>query len=354
MARDTWTSDDGRIVLYCGDSLEIMPTMATESVDCVVTDPPYFEVKDCAWDHQWDNRDAFLKWLGRCVDEWARTMRSNSSLYCFASPQMASRVEIAISDTLHVLNHIIWDKGPSAIHARSDKATLRSYFPRTERIIFAEHYHSDNIAKGEASYVGACDKARGLVFEPLRRYLRDEWARAGLTVKDANKATGCAGMAGHYFGASQWQLPTAAHYEALRQYANAEGGDYLRREYEDLRREYEDLRREYEDLRRPFFVTPQAQYTDVWTFDTAPSGRQNGSPRHPCQKPIDLLTHILTASTRPDAVVFDPFAGSGSTAVTCALAGRRFIGIEIDRHWFEVAVARTQEATQDLFAVVAQ
>jgi len=37
----TWTSDCGRVVLYCADCLDVLPTLAAGSVDAVVTDPPY-------------------------------------------------------------------------------------------------------------------------------------------------------------------------------------------------------------------------------------------------------------------------------------------------------------------------
>ena len=69
----------------------------------------------------------------------------------------------------------------------------------------------------------------------------------------AKSGSRAGGMAGHWFGRSQWELPTAANYQWLRELF---AGDYLRREYEDLRREYEDLRREYEDLRRPSTPPP--------------------------------------------------------------------------------------------------
>jgi len=237
---------------------------------------------------------------------------------------------------LNVLNHIVWAK-PFGRWSAACKEGLRGFFPSSERIIFAEHYGSDNIAKGEAGYGAKCDELRGFIFEPLRAYLRSEWERAGLKPDHANTACGTASMAGrHYFTRSQWCLPTEEHYAALRAYANSNGSDYLRREYEDLRREYEDLRREYEDLRRPFSVTADVPYTDVWTFE--PVRPYKG--KHPCEKPQSMLEHILSASTMPGAVVLDCFAGTGSTGTACKRLGRSFIGIELDAGYFEIARKR--------------
>jgi len=151
-------------------------------------------------------------------------------------------------------------------------------------------------------------------------------------------------MGRHWFSRSQWALPTAENYEWLRSLFNRNGGAFLRREYEGLRREYEGLRREYEALRRPFTVSADVPYTDIWTFPTV--GAYPG--KHPCEKPIELLSHIVNASSRLGAMVLDPVMGGGSTGVAAILAGRRFVGIEKEPRWFERARARCSEALDDL------
>ncbi|RLG66751.1 hypothetical protein DRN93_05815 [archaeon] len=64
---------------------------------------------------------------------------------------------------------------------------------------------------------------------------------------------------------------------------------------------------------------------------------------HPGQKPEALLVSIIETFTIPGAVVLDPFAGSGSTLRACYRTGRRFIGFEIDEHYYNAAVAATVE-----------
>ena len=71
---------------------------------------------------------------------------------------------------------------------------------------------------------------------------------------------------------------------------------------------------------------------------------------HPTQKPIALMEWCL--GFLPDAhTILDPFMGSGTTGVACAKLGRRFIGIEIDPGYFEIACRRIDEAyrQRDLF-----
>ena len=318
--------------VICGDCLQVLPTLPDNSVDLVLTDPPYFKVKGDAWDRQWDKPGQFLLWLDAVVEQLARVLKPNGSLYLFASPQMAARVECQIAVRLNVLNRIRWTKS-QGWHQKAQKEALRSYLSPWEEIIFAEHYGADNIAKGEAGYEAKCDELRGFVFEPLRAYIAGEWARAGLTSRDANTATNSQ-MSGHYLTRVQWTLPTREKYEQLRAYANQHGGEYLRRDYEDLRRDYEDLR-------RPFAVTADVPYTDVWDFPTV----QAYAGKHPCEKPQALLRHIITASSRPGAVVLDAFAGTGSTGMACKALGREFIGVEMSEAY--AATARTRIAATD-------
>jgi site-specific DNA-methyltransferase (adenine-specific) len=334
--------DQGRVRLYCGDCLQVLKTLEANSVDAVVTDPPYFRVKGEAWDRQWDTAEGFIGFIRDLCGRWHRLLRSNGSLYCFASPRMAARVECAIGERFNVLHSLVWNKGDlptGGRHKNACKESLRSFFPASERIIFAEHYGADNIAKGEAGYGAKCDELRGFVFEPLRAYLDGERERAGVTPRQVNEHT-LTQMAGHWFTRVQWALPTAKHYSAIRDLFNAKcngsGPQYLRREYEDLRREYEDLR-------RPFQVTADVPYTDVWAFPTV----QAYQGKHPCEKPLAMMEHIVNASTRADAVVADCFMGSGTTGVACVKTGRRFIGIELDRGYFDIAVKRITKAIDE-------
>lgn len=65
---------------------------------------------------------------------------------------------------------------------------------------------------------------------------------------------------------------------------------------------------------------------------------------HPTEKPIDLLEQFINNSTEKNAVVFDGFMGSGSCGVACINTNRNFIGIELDKGYFEIAEKRINEA----------
>lgn len=61
--------------------------------------------------------------------------------------------------------------------------------------------------------------------------------------------------------------------------------------------------------------------------------------KHPCQMPIEVMKRIICILP-DDVTILDPFMGSGTTGVACKLLNRNFIGIEIDRTYFEIAQKR--------------
>ena len=65
--------------------------------------------------------------------------------------------------------------------------------------------------------------------------------------------------------------------------------------------------------------------------------KYSGNKLHPTQKPLCILTPLIQSFSRPGDLVLDPFCGSGSTLLAAKLQGRRFIGIELDGAYCDVA-----------------
>lgn len=80
--------------------------------------------------------------------------------------------------------------------------------------------------------------------------------------------------------------------------------------------------------------------TDVWFFDRV-SGK---SLVHQNQKPVELIEQIILKSTDENDTILDPFMGSGTTGIACVNNNRNFIGIELDKQYFDIAQNRIKEA----------
>lgn len=66
---------------------------------------------------------------------------------------------------------------------------------------------------------------------------------------------------------------------------------------------------------------------------------------HPCPRPLDQVQHIIRQWVRPNGVTLDCFMGSGTAGVAAIAAGRRFVGIEKDPEYFEIACRRIAAAS---------
>jgi DNA modification methylase len=72
----------------------------------------------------------------------------------------------------------------------------------------------------------------------------------------------------------------------------------------------------------------------------------SGNKLHPTQKPVEALAPLVRSFTLPDELVLDPFAGSGSSCAAALLAGRRYVGIELDAEYFHHASARLERVKE--------
>ena len=315
---------DDFITLYHGDCLESISKIQGE-VDALVTDPPYFKVKDDEWDNQWDKAADFLAWMGGWVDEVKPKLAPHASVWVFASPAMTSSVERLIGDRFKVLNSIRWVK-EAGWHQKIELEAQRRFTTPWEGLIFAEQYHDVYGEQAKALHME--------VFAPMGRYLQSERERAGWTRRGIAAALdGYKNIESAAANVANWELGknliSENDYRAIRAALNNGGGDYLRREWDELRREWDELR-------RPFLISERANNSDVWTFDTV----QGYTGKHPCEKPIGMMEHIIKTSTREGHTILDPFAGSGSTLRAAKNLGRRAIGFEIEERYCEIIAKR--------------
>ena len=320
-----------------GDCFEVMKLIPDKSIDLILCDPPYYKMKEEKWDRQWKTATDFLNWLDAIAEQWQRILKPNGSLYCFASAKMSSQVEMKLAERFNVINRLTWiksdiDVNAGGIHRLINKKTLTSFYPNTESIIFCEHRRENSFAK---IYDAKCDGLRGAIFEPVRSYLEGEREKSGISFKQIATERGCTEVLikQRHFSSCQWKLPSQETYSVMQQMAIG----YFTRTYDDLRREcdaleakYKDLKQQFDGLRRTFSVTSSVPYTDIWTF---PVVKSRG--KHTCQKPVEMLEHIIRTSSRKNDVILDSFAGHGSTAIAAINTDRKYICIEIGKQSFE-------------------
>ncbi len=93
------------------------------------------------------------------------------------------------------------------------------------------------------------------------------------------------------------------------------------------------------DFSSDFIKKPNTQMRSVWAIGT-PKKSEKILGKHPTQKPLDLLERIILASTNEGDLVLDPFMGSATTGVAALKHNRKFVGIEKEKEFVELAEKR--------------
>jgi len=150
-----------------------------------------------------------------------------------------------------------------------------------------------------------------------------------------------------------WDKPiTSAHVDLMRGMSRHQilwGANY----YLDLLRRTKQMFIWNKGIRGMHFNDCEMAWCSQWreasrVFDLSPNGLKKC---HPTQKPLSLMRWCVTRLPSNCNIIADPFMGSGTTGVACAKLGRKFIGIELEPRYFDIACKRIEDAYKqpDLF-----
>ena len=91
-------------------------------------------------------------------------------------------------------------------------------------------------------------------------------------------------------------------------------------------------------------VEPTVERKDFHLQMLAPFGAGRERIDHPCPRPFEQVRYVVECFTLETDTILDPFMGSGTTGAACIQLGRKFIGIEIEPKYFDIACRRIEEA----------
>ena len=343
MTEPRWTSPLTGSTVHEADARTIAATLPDGIASAAILDGPYGMGK-ALWDRV-PRGGSLLDLYRDHLADVGRVCAPSASLYLWNTAEGWGELHPAILAAGWTFRSLItWDKGDGFMAGKCDVGALRTWYDLTEVCGFyqREAWAPNTSAGQEIGYAAGRDDRNW-----VRPWLASEWSAAGLKMRDADRALGTNGMAGHYFQASQWSLPTwdafkrlaehaaehgpvrAVPYLTLERFTGADGlaatYDHLRAEYDHLRAEYDHLRAEYEAARPPF--TAPMGLGNVWRALTVAGPERlrapDGSTLHPCQKPLAFAERMIRASTRPGDVVWVPFGGTLRELVAAEHMARR-------------------------------
>ncbi len=332
-----WTL--GRHRVMCGDSCRLDDVArlceGAEPAALLHADPPYGMGKEAdgvLGDNQYgDKLDAFqVAWF----TIWREFLELNASVYIWGNPADLWRLwwRHFESAAVTLRNELVWDKGSAPGIASHER---RMYSTTTERCLFFM------LGRQAFGNVNKEDYWEG--WEPIRDYLAAEAAKMRWGAKQVQALCGV-GMFAHWFSKSQWIMIPRKHYQTL---AEAADGLAFTRPFSELRAEYDRLLAPGDHLNpkaafyetRSYFDNAHDNMTEVWDFP-----RVVGEERfaHATPKPVKMIERCVKSSAAPDALVLEPFGGTGSTLMACAALGRSCYTMELEPVYCDVIVRRWQ------------
>lgn len=383
-------------VLYEGDCLEVMPTLPENSVDTIITDPPYgleFMGKD------WDKGVPGAHFWQAAM----RVAKPGALLLAFGGTRTWHRLACAIEDAgWEIRDTIMWVYGsgfPKSMNiSKAIDATIRCGGSNTRRLRQTEQETggapytlkgTNNGIMGEervyerkewepttplAQLWNGWGTALKPAWEPIIVAMKPldgtyaqnalTWGVAGLWIDG-----GRVGSEIHTYAGSKTQFKYSGNGQYQPQYSQQYGGETVtatgRWPANFIHDGSDEVLAGMGSAARFFYCAkaskrerdagcegmPETPFVQFQTGNGAsgkPSSISEGRETayrnsHPTVKPLALMRYLCRLTKTPTGgVVLDPFMGSGSTGCAAVLEGRDFIGIEMDAQWVEVAKRRIE------------
>ena len=300
------------INLFNGDCLEVMKGIPDGSVDLVLTDPPYGTMKGAqldGWDDKrtaWDTViDSKLMW-----HEINRVLRVNGCCILFSQDPYTTELVVNGHNNVPFSYRMTWVKDHFANALVAKKAPV-SY--AEDICVFFKKYDC-------------------LGLHPLRDYFKQVMEFIGLSLKQINEQLGHR-RAEHcfYINSTQFGLCTSAVYDELI-------GTYELEQMSGFKL-FDELEQINRAFNRVFNLHDGKKYkSNILEY------KKDYNGYHPTQKPVLLLEDLIKTYSNEGDTVLDFTCGSGSTGVAALNTNRKFIGIELDESYFNIAKERIANA----------
>ena len=316
-----------RIRLYNDDCLNTFKLIEDKTIDLILIDPPY-NISKAEWD-KWATVELYVDFMGKVFKECERVLKENGSFYFFHNDflQMAELQCWINKNTKFIFKSLITINKSDNKYVKDLYGSMkhfRNYLNVNEYCLYYTFQDETGLTKIKTDLNN---------FEILREYFKEIQELLNLNKKQIMEQIGQ--KADHCFRwrSSQWGLPTEETYNELI--------NKFRIDKFKCFKKYEDLRREYEKQRYTFNGKEGIENNLTYSF------RKEKKCKHPTQKPIKLMEDIIKISSNENDLVLDCFMGSGSTGVACVNTGRRFVGVEIDNNYFNIAKERIEKAFKE-------
>ena len=353
-----------------GDCLEKLRSLPDSSVDAIVTDPPAgisFMGKD--WDSDKGGSKEWIAWMASVMRECLRVMKPGAHGLVWAIPRTSHWTATALEDAgfeiRDVVTHLFGQGFPKSLSI--DKAIDKA--AGAEREVVGQKggryaYAKQDFRGGE--FHAESDKTKTAIFGAVTAPATDaakQWAGWGTALKPASEhwilvrkpcseknvaanvlkwGTGGINVGGCRVNPGE-AVPGGGKSKRGNGYNYNEGEAPENAQPHTQGRFPATLILDEEAARMLDEQTGLEVAKFFYCAKVSPSERGEEN-KHPTVKPLKLMRYLCRLITPPGGLVLDPFAGSGSTGVAALQEGFRFVGIEQDASYVEIATRRMEAA----------
>ena len=308
--------------LWQGDCLELMKNIPDGSVDLVLTDPPYGTMKGIDDKHDWDT----IICTEKLFAEISRVLRRNGKAVLFCQEPYTSHLITNVPPSMIFCYRGIWLKNCSG-NSMMSKNAMTSRFE--DFCVFICKNNAGKIKNIQKEITELVYKIGFMNFAKIM-YGEGRYKDVSSACKNLNKK----------INKPNYKIQYDSNFFDEQMYRYLETQIKMPYTFD----EYFTIVAEYKEKTKSVF--------NLWQGGKSKSNvleyKKDNDGYHPTQKPVALLEDLIQTYSNDGETVLDFTAGSGSTGVACVNTNRRFIGIELDEGYFNIAKKRIEEAVNDL------
>ena len=338
------------IDLRLGDCIEVLKTLEDNSVDSIVTDPPYgLSFMGKKWDYDVPSVEIW--------EECLRVLKPGGHLLSFGGSRTYHRMAVAIEDAgFEIRDQIMWVYGSGFPKSHNIGKKLEDWKgwgtalkPAHEPICMArkplsEKTIAENVLKNGTGGINIDDCRIGSD-EELGRFQVD--GNGPLSPKHGFNNNSMSKGDKFIEGNSNGRFPANIIFdEEAGKILDEQSGKSKTKK--GIPYEYKDNEYEVEGFINNIKPNSPSNYNDgggasrfFYCPKVSKTERGDGNV-HPTVKPIKLMEYLITLVTPKNGIVLEPFMGSGSTGIAAKNLGMSFIGIEREEEYFEIAKQRIE------------
>ena len=293
--------------LMQGDCLKLLKGIETESIDAVVVDPPYQYLNrrrcNCAFDKPYDEK-AYIAEVKRCL-------KDSGFIVMFGRGVSFYRQGVLLDEAgFKFKEEVVWDKRKlaSPVNQLGRQHETCFIFAKNKGVIRTRNVPYIEYMKSQE--------------------LPDAVAKIKNHIKVINREIGKSEI-----------------FKDIMQFLEKGVENYVKDVAGDNNITYrKELKTAYQSVQFLKMITQGYKEKDIMRIPEIIEEASCRNANHPTEKPVRLMERLIALVTDEGDVVLDSFMGSGSTGVACMNTNRRFIGMELDEKYFNIAKKRVSEA----------